>query len=249
MNIAGGQQTTMLNDPNAWIVDFAPCGDRYLVLSWAFRDGTNHTGIWRTNANGSNPIQLSKGKFDLDPVCSPDGKWVYYYDSAGARSSQRVSLDGGAPESVPSSDIPNMYGFGAGETISPDGKLLVFNAESTAPNDPQGVLNRLALVSLDVNTPSGARFIQPDSGITGGMAGNTMANDLTFTPDGKSLAYIIRDQGVDNIFVQPLDGSPGHQITNFTTDNIAEFRWSPDGETLAVTRTHNTSDVVLLQEK
>jgi len=54
---------------------------------------------------------------------------------------------------------------------------------------------------------------------------------------------------MDNILVQPLDGSPGHQITNFTADNIREFQWSPDGKALAVTRTHNTSDVVLLREK
>ena len=72
---------------------------------------------------------------------------------------------------------------------------------------------------------------------------------MTFTPDGKSVAYIVRDQGVDNIFVQPLDGSPGHQITNFTSEHIAEFQWSPDGKTLAVARAQNTSDVVLLREK
>jgi len=61
--------------------------------------------------------------------------------------------------------------------------------------------------------------------------------------------YIIRDQGVDNIFEQPIDGSPGRQITNFTSEHIAQFHWSPDGNALAVARTHNTSDVVLLQEK
>ncbi len=251
MYMDGGQQTTILNDPSSWIVDVARCGDRYLVLSWAFHDGTNRAGIWRANADGSNPTQLSRGKFDVAPVCSPDGKWVYYFDSWKAQSAMRVPLQGGAPEPVPLSDVPNMYGFGAGETISPDGKLLVFNSESTAPNNPQQVLNRLALVELDADAKgqSSPRLIQPDPRITGGIGGNAFANDLTFTPDGKSLAYIIRDQGVDNIFVQPVNGSTGHQITNFTSDNIAEFQWSPDGKTLAVARTHNTSDVVLLQEK
>jgi Tol biopolymer transport system component len=72
---------------------------------------------------------------------------------------------------------------------------------------------------------------------------------MSFTPDGKSVAYIVRDKGVDNIWTQPLDGSPGRQITNFTSENIEQFRWSPDGKTLAVARTHKISDVVLLQEK
>jgi serine/threonine protein kinase len=249
MNVDGGQQTTMLNDPNAWIVDMARCGDRHLVLSWAFHDGTNRTGIWRANADGSNPTQLSKGKFDIAPVCSPDGKWVYYYDSQVTHASMRVPVEGGGSEAVPSSDVPNMYGLGAGETISPDGRLLVFDSEATAPDNPQSVLNQLALVDLNAKAQSSPRLIRPDPRITGGIGGNNFTNDLTFTPDGKSLAYIIRDQGVDNIFVQPLDGSAGHQITNFTSDNIAEFQWSPDGKTLAVARTHNTSDVVLLQEK
>jgi Tol biopolymer transport system component len=79
--------------------------------------------------------------------------------------------------------------------------------------------------------------------------GSGFTNAMTFTADGKSVAYIVRDQGVDNIFVQPLDGSPGKQITNFTSEHIAEFQWSPDGKTLAVARVHNTSDVVLLREK
>jgi Tol biopolymer transport system component len=91
-------------------------------------------------------------------------------------------------------------------------------------------------------------LFQPDPRIALG-GGNGFANVLTFTPDGKFVAYIVSNQGVDNIFVQPLDGSPGHPITNFTTEQIAEFRWSPDGKTLAVARVQRTSDVVLLQEK
>ena len=91
-------------------------------------------------------------------------------------------------------------------------------------------------------------LLQPDLRIaTGGGTGFT--NAMNFTPDGKSVAYIVRDQGVDNIFVQPLDGSPGHQITNFTSEHIAKFQWSPDGKTLAVARALYTSDVVLLREK
>jgi eukaryotic-like serine/threonine-protein kinase len=63
------------------------------------------------------------------------------------------------------------------------------------------------------------------------------------------VAYIIRDKGVDNVFVQPLDGSPGRQVTSFTSEEISQFQWSPDGKTLAVARVQNTSDVVLLREK
>jgi Tol biopolymer transport system component len=49
-------------------------------------------------------------------------------------------------------------------------------------------------------------------------------------------SFVIK--GVDNIFVQPFDGSPGRQITNFSSEHIAELQWSPDGKALAVARTH-----------
>jgi len=141
-----------------------------------------------------------------------------------------------------------MYGFGAGEAVSPDGKRLIFNADVNAPDSPQGAVSKLALVTLDSSSPSSPLLLQPDPRMAT-AAGSGFTNAMSFTADGKSVAYIVRDQGVDNIFVQPLDGSPGNQVTNFTSEHIAEFRWSPDGKTLAVARVQNTSDVVLLREK
>jgi len=246
MNPDGGQQSTILNDSNSWIADMARCGDRYIVLAWAFHGVTNQVHVWRTNADGSNPTQLTNGVFDQYPVCSPDRKWVYYYDGSGPHYSMRVPLEGGQPEPVPASDVHDSYGFGAGEAISPDGKRLIFNAEISVPNTTP--LSKLALVTLDSSSQSSPILFLPDPRIaTGGGTGFT--NAMAFTPDGKSVAYIVRDQGVDNIFAQPLDGSPGHQITNFTSEHIAEFQWSPDGKTLAVARAQNTSDVILLREK
>jgi WD40 repeat protein len=241
----GGQPTTVMNDPNSWIVDMARCGDRYLVLSWAFHGGTNRTGIWRANADGSNPTPLTKGTFDYFPMCSPDGKWIYYL-AGEAHPLMRVRLEGGDAEPVPSTEIQRMFGIGAGWAISPDGKLLAYNAELTVVDNPQSAVSKLALVSLDSGSQAAPRLLEPDRRIA--ACGNFI-NCLSFTPDGEALAYIVRDQGVDNIWVQPLDGSAGYRITNFTSDNIADFRWSPDGKSLAVARMHNTSDVVLLREK
>jgi eukaryotic-like serine/threonine-protein kinase len=248
MNPDGGQQSTILNDPNSWIADMARCGDRYLVLVWAFHGGTNQVHLWRTNADGSNPTQLTTGFFDQYPACSPDGKWVYYYAPGGPNASMRVPLEGGSSEPVPGSNVQRMYGMGAGEAISPDGKQLIFNADVNDPDNPQTAASKLALVALDSGSPSSPILLQPDPRIAIG-GGTGFSNAMSFTPDGKSVSYIVRDQGVDNIFVQPLDGSAGHQITNFTSEHIAEFQWSPDGKTLAVARAQNTSDVVLLREK
>jgi serine/threonine protein kinase len=245
MSLDGGQRTTILNDPNSWIADIARCGDHYIVVAWAFHGGTNQVHLWRINPDGSNPTQLTNGVFDRFPVCSPDAKWLYYSDVV-PHFSKKVPLEGGKPEPVPASDVHDMYGFGAGEAISSDGKRLIFDADISGPNSV--ALSKLALVTLDSSSQSAPILFQPDPRIaTGGGTGFT--NAMSSTPDGKSVAYIVRDQGVDNIFVQPLDGSPGHQITNFTSEHIAEFQWSPDGKTLAVARAQNTSDVILLREK
>lgn len=56
------------------------------------------------------------------------------------------------------------------------------------------------------------------------------------------------ENGLDNVWVQPLDGSAGHRITDFNSEQIWSFRLSPDGKSLGILRGHFDSDVVLLQE-
>ena len=73
-------------------------------------------------------------------------------------------------------------------------------------------------------------------------------SNLQFTHDGMSVAYAGRENGVDNIWVQPLNGSPAHQLTNFTSDRIHSFQFSADGKSLAVAQQHIVSDVVLLRD-
>jgi serine/threonine protein kinase/Tol biopolymer transport system component len=245
----GTLESTLLNDSNAWIPGFSGCGDRYIVIAWAFHGGGNEIGIWRANNDGSNLKLLVTRDFNIHPVCSPDGKWVYYY--AGApHFLMRVPLEGGEAQPVPGSDVPHMFGGGAGQAISPDGKLLVFNADiNSQENQQAAAVSKLAIVNLDSPAQSTPRLISPDPRIAGGPSSYNYNNNLSFAPDGKSIAYIIRERGVDNIFVQPLDGSPGRQVTDFTSENISQFQWSPDGKTLAVARVHDTSDVVMLTEK
>jgi Tol biopolymer transport system component len=71
---------------------------------------------------------------------------------------------------------------------------------------------------------------------------------VTFTLDGKAVAYNTVENGVGNIWAQPLDGSPGNWLTSFTSDRIRSFQFSPDGKSLAAARIHVISDVVLLRD-
>jgi len=92
---------------------------------------------------------------------------------------------------------------------------------------------------LDLATLRSPRMFDANSRISKG--GEFMA-------DGKSVAYPVKENGVDNVWVQPVEGTPGHQITHFTSEQILSFHWSPDGKKLGILRGHTDSDVVLLQE-
>ena len=222
----GKNRTDLLADSGALIVHPAPCGSNYLVLTWTFHGGGDAPSIWRTNADGSSPVKLTDGKYDFYPVCSPDQKWVYYIDFTDGQI-YRMPLSGsGKAEPV----LPRYGGVG-NLSVSPDGKKLA-----------AAVATGIALFELGSSNPP--RMLDA-SHYAVDMYGNST---LHFTPDGKSIAFVRRDNGADNVWVQPLDGSAGHAVTDFKSEQIWSFSLSPDGKNLAVLRGHYDSDVVLLQE-
>jgi Tol biopolymer transport system component len=160
---------------------------------------------------------------------------VYYTDNAAA-GIFRVSIDGGKPETVPGTTIPGAFVVAPSAGTSPDGKILPFFSES-ATNLTSRV--ELQLLDLDGGANPPRRTLQPNPGVSG------LAK---FTPDGKALAYPITENGVMNLWIQPLDGSKGRQITNFKSGALARFSWSPDGKSLYLLRVATNSDVVLFRE-
>jgi Tol biopolymer transport system component len=237
----GKNPAVLVSDPAAGILGFSPCGARYIVFPWAFHGGTNSIGIWRVNADGSNPTQLTDGHdniFGYGPACSGNQNWVYF--SRDVERIWRVSLDGtggsGKPESIPATTVAHGFQAARGMGLSPDGKTLTYLVEVVNLETQNG---KAHLAFLDLATDNPPRLLEANPHISAGPQ---------FTPDGKAVAHPIRENGVDNIWIQPIDGSPGHQITKFDSEQILSFHWSPDGKNLGVLRGHTDSDVVLLQE-
>ncbi|MGC2195070.1 MAG: DPP IV N-terminal domain-containing protein, partial [Terriglobales bacterium] len=233
---ADGQNSSQLvSDPAGNILSLSPCGTQYIVFPWAFHDNSNSVGIWRVNANGSNPIKLADQRFDTFPVCSANQNWVYYWP--GVKELWRVPLDGSAKaEPIPGSGVKGAFLAGRGIGISPDGKTLAYVVALVSTFGPTSK-DKIAL--LDVATLSSPRMFDANPRISKGVQ---------FTADGKFVAYPVAENGVDNVWIQPTDGSPGHQITHFNSERILSFHWSPDGKRLGILRGHTDSDVVLLQE-
>jgi eukaryotic-like serine/threonine-protein kinase len=223
-------------DPEAAILNVSPCGAQYVVFPWAFAARTNSIDIWRVNADGSSPTRLADGQFEVAPVCSAYQNWVYY--EPDRKQIWRVPLDASSkPEPIAGSAIPHAVLVGHDLAISPDGNTLAYLVE-VLTSEKQSGIGKIAL--LDLVTLRSPRLLDVDPRIS------TAAQ---FTADGKAVAYGIRQNGVDNIWIQPLAGSPGgRQITNFDREQILSFHWSPDGRSLGILRGHTDSDVVLLQE-
>jgi eukaryotic-like serine/threonine-protein kinase len=233
MAVDGSGRTTLLSDPSSQVIRPNSClGGRYIVFVWANHAANKKVNIWRLDADGSNPRQLTFGVTDVSANCSADGEWVYY-ESIDTLQILRVRIGGGAPEEVPgTSGLANLPGLG----LSPDGRMLTFFQslkESTT------IPGRIVLVPLDADRKPQPRFLDPDP---------RFVVLPRFRPDGKSLVYIIHEKGSENLWVQPLDGSQGHQLTSFQGDAIQFYAYSPDGKTLGVMRTHSESDLVLLHD-
>jgi serine/threonine protein kinase len=239
---SGKNSTTLAADPVAGILSTSTCGSRYLALSWAYHGGTNAIGIWRVDADGSHPVQLTDGADDgwnSSVACSGNHDWIYFFRDTKSiwRAAINGTIDGtGKAEPVPGSSVDKAFQAGRGLSISPDGKTLAYLVEFINVEAAAGT-PRIAL--LDLATLTAPRLVDVNPHISAGPR---------FAVDGKSIAYPVRENGVDNIWLQSLDGSGGHQITKFDSEQIKEFHWSPDGKSLGVLRGHTDSDVVLLQE-
>ena len=233
MSVDGSNRATFLRDPASQVIHPISCaGGKHVLLTWTNHAGSKRTNIWRVDADGSNPKQLSFGPLDVGAICSPDGQWAYY-QSVDTLQVMRVRIEGGTPEEVPgTSGLLTMPGL----SFSPDGKLLAF---FHASKDPKTSAGKLVMVSLDAGPKPRVSFLDADP---------RFAEAPKFTPDGRALTYIIFEKGTGNLWTQPLNGSAGRQLTDFRGDVIQYFQYSPDGKSLGVMRTHTESDVVLLHD-
>jgi serine/threonine protein kinase len=237
MSPDGSRQTTLLSDPSERINWSSVCGRGGPILFETYlREGKTSDNIWRVEADGSHPKQLTSGKQEAFPVCAPDGGSFYYYDSVTARI-MKMPIDGGPAELLKASAIPDGYMIGAAN-FSPDGRWMP-EIEAKGNTATQSSVRLVALVDVTANSETSVKNLKPRADLSAPIA---------VTPDGKAVAYSIVENGVANVWAQPLDGSPGHRLTNFTSDQIRAFQFSPDGKSLGVARFHVVSDVVLLRD-
>jgi Tol biopolymer transport system component len=114
--------------------------------------------------------------------------------------------------------------------ISPDGKWI---ACLRIPGEDQP--ETLAIVPISGGPPV---KVFP-------LADTATHMPLSWTPDGRAVAFVNDVNGVGNIWKQPLQGGAATPVTAFASDHIFYFRWASDGR-MAVSRGTETVDAVLI---
>jgi serine/threonine protein kinase/Tol biopolymer transport system component len=222
LNPAGGE-SVVLSDKKRLPLQSTSCG-KYIVFRSIPTTGGASVNLWKTDMAASNQTQLTSGRNDQAAQCSPDGKWVYYIALMENQALKRVPIEGGTPETV--IDDPS-----SGYSLSPDGKLV-------ANLDIRELDHKLVLNVFSI----------ADKKTTYHNIDLRASNPISFAPAGNAIVYKVREKGVDNLWMQPLDGSAYKQLTHFTGERIARFAFSPDGSQIAIERGHSESDAVLLRD-
>jgi serine/threonine protein kinase len=224
---AKGEETTLRYDTKHIADQVAICGDgRYIVFRQIGASSAASSNLWRMDLSGTNLKQLTNGINEQEPTCAKNGNWVYFVDNKDNRYVKRVSVEGGSPETVVK------YSVGA-FNLSPDGKEIM--SLEVREQD-----HKLMLRRDDVETQKTTY---------GEIDQRAFPNGLAFTPDGKSVVYIIREKGVDNLWEQALGGGTRRQLTHFKKDVLLRFRYSPDGAQIAIETGAEESDAVLLHDE
>ena len=228
-----GNGLTLLTPKERVSWDPSVCGDgRYIVYS-AYRE--QKRGIWRMDADGSNPARIADETIAISPQCSPDGKWVVYLRGP-SWTPARVNITGEKPPETLSQKSA-VY-IGDVVAISPDGKRIAYLASPNPPENPgsdsASQPNQLQVIPFGGGAPL-RQFDWPP-----------LAGEPRWAPGGEAVDYVLTRNGVSNIWRQKLSGGPPKRITNFESGQVFDFDWSRDGRQLAVTRGSESSDVVLI---
>lgn len=87
--------------------------------------------------------------------------------------------------------------------------------------------------------------------ITGGAVIKIFAIDNTqptikWSIDGKAIFYDEQRDGIDVVWLQPIDGSARKQVTHFESGDVWFHDVTPDGKALVASHGEETRDAVLI---
>lgn len=188
----------------------SPDGHSIALEGFGAKSTASTNGIYLVRASdGGGLVQLTHSPTDSsdgDPRFAPDGRNILFLRSApdssieGAGTLYITTTTGASPRRI----TPRGFAF-LGYDWSPDGRWIVLQ-------HPYGQIylvhpDGTALHRLPLQLPTGAG-----------------AQDPTWAPDSRTIAFSLTDNGEANIFTVQLDGSHLHQLTH----NVGLSEQTPD---------------------
>ena len=192
--------------------------------------GASKVMVRAMDLDGGNAHTIETGGEIYRGYVQPCGTHVYFKVLQGEQPvAFRVPLAGGAREPVfaDSARLPRRFDL---RNVSADERFAV-----GIYTEPQG--SGMAVVPIDGQGPV-RRFPYT---YTPGVGFGT-----SWAPGGQAVEDLVFRDGATNLWRFPLDGSPPKAVTTFTSEHILDYRWSPDGKTLALSRGTMSLDVVLI---
>ncbi len=223
---ADGSNRVRLLESDDAVIFPTPCGPADLIVLTRLSED-NSVNLWRLNSSTGELKQITFGRGNTQPTCTPDGKWIFYLNFEGVSRIFKVSIDGGKPVEIVRGNV-NL------PVVSPDGTLLAYGR-----TDGQGANLKSKIVVQKLEGGATVNEIEARA--------NYFA--LKWTADGHALTYVQNTTGnTQNVYMQPLAGGAPIQLTHFDSEPavVSDYAWSRDGKKFAVTRArYNDTDVVI----
>lgn len=209
--------------------------DRLLFKHWNEWRHRKRTHVFIVPSSGGTAKDMTPGDFDsppysaatgIDYAFSPDGKTLVYLrnpDKVEAVSTNSdiflLPIEGGEAKNI----TKGMNGYDAGPVFTPDGRYLLFRSQKT----PKFEADRWRIMRYD--TRSG-EIVELSTGF------DLQADDITLSPDGKTIYFVAGERGRAPIFSVPVEPDFRLRIATHVkkvVDNVTagHVNVTPDGKT------------------
>ena len=215
----------MMNTDGSRRIRFTDVRAEVLTVCGRFVILAHGPELIRVGDDGSHPVTLARDNV-TPPACSANATSVFYL--TWPNKIWEVPIMGGTPRRV--GDVLGDQ-LSSVLDVSPDGRYLAYEYTEYGPVPRGGRV----VITLDGSSPL------KEFAVSGNLPHN-----LRWSPDGKSLQFLITQNRTTSLWEQPLTGGETKQLIQFSAGQIFDFKWSSDGRRLLLMRGSTTTDAVLL---